>query len=158
MSISGACCDELCFDFLSPSLCFLLRDCELDGASALFWELLSCFGACPGLEGLGLGTGGASAISESESEDSEENSWREAGILKGFETSSISSSEELSVLLPSTESKPILPGFPVPKPIGRKRILRPLGCGRTGFLAGTVAFEEVSSAPSMPGIFTIRWR
>jgi len=99
---SGVGCDELCFDFLSPPPCFLFKDCELDGVSVFFLELLSCF------EALGVGRGGASVISSSSS--SSEDSGREAGFLKDFGVASVSSSEVLSVLLPSTESESIFPG------------------------------------------------
>ena len=113
-SISGADFDELCFDFFSPpSLCFLFSGVELVGA----------------FETLGFGRGGASVISSSD-EESDEDEGIDAGFLNPLgASSSSSSSETLSVVLPSTdaESEPIVPGLPVPNPIGKKRIFRPLG-------------------------------
>lgn len=145
--VSGAFCeDELCFDFLlAPSICFRFSDPELVGVSVGF--LLRDLS-------LGFARGGASVISLSDSEEET----MDAGFLKAFGASS--SSETLSVLLPSAEfeSEPILPGLPTPNPMGRNRIFRPLGWGRTGFFAATVAFEEAASVSSVPGTLTIRCR
>jgi len=84
------------------------------------------------------GSAGMSSISSSSLEDVAD---EKSGRLKAGGGSSVSSSVLLSaplVVSPDEELDPIVPTFPFPKPIGRKRIFRPGGCCRTGLLAGTL--------------------
>ena len=57
----------------------------------------------------------------------------------------------------SSELEPIWPASPSPKPDGLNRIFRPLGCCRTGFLAGIVARGAAFSLLVL-GNLTTCWR
>lgn len=120
--------DELCFDFFfsDPSPCFLF--------SEPFFE--SDFEDLCGFEAAGFDrTGGASLISTSESDATDSGRLNCVGAW-------VSSSELLS-----SEAEPSFAVSSLPNPIGKNRIFNPLGCCRTGFGAGMVAFEDAAFAP-----------
>lgn len=136
--------DELFFSGVSY-VCFLLSAPTVGGIIVVGFLITGlCFE---------VGAAGASAISTSEPDpeldeptselldfslpSSLDSADRDAGFRNLTGAFGISSSSEL---------EPIFPVSPSPKPEGLKRIFKPFGCCRTGFLAGTVACDAVLSS------------